>query len=322
MLLSGKRPHIHIFPYCDTTNKLWNFYRHKLLHIRAQVSRRMNAGTNVLQLYTEIEDAFDVLHAIYLFVNTHCRESQSSSSVSIFSSPNQRPKAAIPLDLTVLDLIHDQTIPSAALQRRAGPIAVIHNSGVCIPGRSLDAMIESLFVNTLVPIALALFLSVDALDLSSEPTSTLAVVSSGDGERVMVESAIASEVDCITSLGDLLRYILTLVSARQKEEEEEEQEQQEGLFRRQYAVGDTPMYSLSKMMLNKAVQLLHEMALLRVLACCPGNFLSSMTVEGEMEDEEHAVPVEVAAKYVLEVAMECDAYDGGKFYRFGKEINW
>eukprot|EP01039_Chlorochromonas_danica_P003968 gene3968-4342_t len=86
-------------------------------------------------------------------------------------------------------------------------------------------------------------------------------------------------------------------------------------------MGNTPMYSLSKALLNHLTRLLHEQAPgnCRIIACCPGNFESVMTTE---EERLTAQPVEEAAANLLRLMRDRHRYPGGLWYRYGEKIDW
>jgi hypothetical protein len=111
------------------------------------------------------------------------------------------------------------------------------------------------------------------------------------------------------------------------------------------------MYSFSKAILNKMTQLVHQEtgSICRMISVCPGNFISPMTTEGDYymiscrcEQENHslsinfykfslfivveekatAVAPKFAAEQILNIAGDWNNFQGGKFYRHGKEISF
>ena len=204
-------------------------------------------------------------------------------------------------------------------------IAFIYNAGICLQGSSRENMIRSLFINTLLPIVtglLALLYYYHEIILQEmEQQLTVLFVSSGDGERIMIHSKVIEEIDTIHSLTGLCRYMNKLV-----DEFDDEME---------FAFGPSPMYSLSKLLMNKSMLLLQQEVGninekvgknkkhgdMRCISVCPGNFLSSMSTKEELE-EEQAVSVEIAADYVSRLVLDFNEYPGGAFYRFGRQIEW
>jgi NAD(P)-dependent dehydrogenase (short-subunit alcohol dehydrogenase family) len=89
----------------------------------------------------------------------------------------------------------------------------------------------------------------------------------------------------------------------------------------EYAYGDTPFYSLSKALLNKYTQIMDRESpkWCKVLSICPGNFESSMSTT---EEENTFKDPMVTAEAILKVALNAKKYQGGKFYRYGEEIEY
>eukprot|EP01038_Epipyxis_sp_PR26KG_P011911 gene11911-15936_t len=87
----------------------------------------------------------------------------------------------------------------------------------------------------------------------------------------------------------------------------------------------TPIYSLSKALLNKGMSLLHnnlDNNNIRFVSICPGNFKSPISSMEELADYESMVDVKDAAKDILDIAFNYDKYPGGLFYRNGQVINF
>jgi len=194
----------------------------------------------------------------------------------------------------------------------------IYNTGTCLYGNSLSNMAESLLVNTIIPLMLAL--SIISTKQSNDQNytrmrTTILFISSGDGERAMINSQIIRELDTLLTIPALIEYIHQLLVSFDESFE--------------YAFGPTPMYSLSKLLLNKATILLNDelckqnlLDHMRVVACCPGNFVSPMSTEEELQDSEHVLDVMTAANFIYNIALDFETFPSGNFYRFGKRISW
>ena len=201
-----------------------------------------------------------------------------------------------------------------------GKIVIINNAGVCIKGSSKVALQESLDVNALHPIDFAL----DILNVPSIKSYDVTVVniSSGDGELAWLHSDLAKSIARLDTLADWYAFVSKERNHWRGEEFE-------------YAYGNSPMYSLSKALLNAGTRALHNhverpssnMALSpsrKVISVCPGNFASPMSTE---EEREGASSPEEAAAEVLRLAWVACQGGGqgprsGCFYRHGKAIPW
>ena len=117
----------------------------------------------------------------------------------------------------------------------------------------------------------------------------------------------------------VLRLSEVCAKSLQKEEEEEEEEKIEVAF------GDTPWYSLSKALLNHATLLLHNKCHnmnVRVVAVCPGDFISIMTSKYDLEVASRS-NVRDAADAIWTLALgKKEDYPSGHFYRNLEQINW
>jgi NAD(P)-dependent dehydrogenase (short-subunit alcohol dehydrogenase family) len=92
----------------------------------------------------------------------------------------------------------------------------------------------------------------------------------------------------------------------------------------EYAFGESPMYSVSKALLNVLTRVIHKESPagchLRVVSVCPGNVISPMSTE---EEKLTAIPAEDAAADILAVALgSTEEFPGGRFYRFREPISW
>ena len=126
---------------------------------------------------------------------------------------------------------------------------LINSVGVCLYGTSLAVMIESMNVNYLQPKILVdrlidTYLHDDRYDCNQ---LTVINISSGDGERCYLHSTIAQALDNINDLQSLDDYVAKLFHNHDTNSKS----------CIEYAYGDTPMYSLSKAILNKYTELKH-----------------------------------------------------------------
>ena len=100
----------------------------------------------------------------------------------------------------------------------------------------------------------------------------------------------------------------------------------------EYAYGSTPMYSLSKSLLNVYTRITHQERLNsllsssststydRILSVCPGNFQSPMTTDEELDD---LISSDIVASTLWKVATDNSGnFPGGLFYRNGQVIPW
>ncbi len=191
---------------------------------------------------------------------------------------------------------------------------LINNAGVCLEGSTREALRKSLQVNFFAPISL-----IERSLSHPHPSTDIINVSSGDGEQQFLNSDIVSGLNVCSSIEDLKAYAGRLIESFDDSLE--------------YAHGLTPMYSLSKAFLNKATKLIHhdleirgESQQRRIVAVCPGNFLSVMTSEDELTDSEQVafmLPVEEAVERMFPVILNYNKkYPGGYFYRYGERIDW
>ena len=191
--------------------------------------------------------------------------------------------------------------------RSSDQIYLFNNAAVCVEGNSFQTMKESIHVNALAPIRLAISMIGLLSPLCNESALNVVNVSSGEGERVFLHSEVANKLRSISTFDEWDNYITHLLNNYDSEFE--------------YGFGDSPFYSLSKALLNTATRLLHQeySPHVRAIAVCPGNFISPMSTEEEMLDARSALSV---AESVLEMAFDSDRFRSGKFYRFGTEIDW
>ena len=172
---------------------------------------------------------------------------------------------------------------------RSDHTVYLYNAGICLTGSSLSNMARSFYVNSFLPIVVgvaALFSAISENEIGRSSRgngfrtgsgssvsgrsqisslTTVQFISSGDGERQMIHSRVIEDLDRIETLSVLCDYIIHLLDTFDSAME--------------YAHGPTPMYSLSKLMMNKAALLLQNMVdkfelseSVRIVALCPGNF--------------------------------------------------
>ena len=91
----------------------------------------------------------------------------------------------------------------------------------------------------------------------------------------------------------------------------------------EYAYGTTPMYSLSKALLNVYTRIAHQErwnSYDRILSVCPGNFHSPMTTE---EERENLLSTDMVASTLWTLATDrSDKFPSGLFYRNAQIIPW
>lgn len=185
---------------------------------------------------------------------------------------------------------------------------LILNSGISIVGCDSHSLAEQVRINSIIPMKISLsIVEYKKLRHTSKGNLTILFVSSGDGESVFINSDIWKDISSLNNLDDWFRYSSTITDRLGVE----------------FAFGDTPGYSLSKALLNRGAMLLsarcNQLQLpIRVLAVCPGNFISGMSSPEEIST---SIPVEQAGADVIEVALNA-SYPGGRFYRHRREITW
>lgn len=194
-------------------------------------------------------------------------------------------------------------------------IILINNAGICLSGNDISTINKSLVINTIAPTELVLLLLNDErlnqlLKRDRNIEIVVINVSSGEGELLYLNNDIRSKLSTIDDLDALKNY----VSSLQEEEEKIE-----------IAFGDTPWYSLSKALLNHATVLLHKKyhnMNVRVVAVCPGDFISPMTSKYDLEVARRS-NVREAADIIWTLALgKKEDYPSGYFYRDLKQISW
>ena len=202
-------------------------------------------------------------------------------------------------------------------------IILINNAGVCLPGNDMTTITRSLLVNTIAPIELAMLLLNDKRlknDHKRDIEIVIVNISSGEGELVYLNSKIRKNLEMINDIDTWKKYVLSLHNLHDDDEIE-------------VAFGDTPWYSLSKALLNHATLLLHRQCNnpdkiqyhnknVRILAVCPGDFVSPMTSRYDMEVAQTQSARE-AADAIWKLALsKKDDYPSGHFYRDLEQIHW
>ena len=254
------------------------------------------------------------------------------STTSPDSSLSSNEDVFIELDLLDLDaerisfFFNEVLTQIHSLQGSANTqLCLINNAAVFLPSKDKGAFITSLKVNVLGPLFLSSLLMKEFSSYkytSSSLKLTIANISSGDGELLYLNSAIAEEIKNMESVEEVELYINNLIHHFDPSFE--------------YAFGDSPHYTLSKALLNAATKALHyqensvfeeKASLVRVVSICPANFLSKMTTKEELAaaegEEESLISVEEAAENVVNVVCgDWAIYPGGKFYRNRKLIPW
>lgn len=253
-------------------------------------------------------------------------------------------------DIARGDAIQSLSIPALGSCQEAEHIILINNAGICLSGLSLETMRNSIAVNTFMPIYLASQLlnqwhpQVETICYPNEnqlerlPTKrrnrrriSVVNISSGDGEQVYLHPSVASvlfptatsepSLPVVDSLSTLQHYVVDRFL-----------DNFDSSVEFAFSSGGTPSYSLSKALLNRATQLMHEECQqmikdrgyvddVRVVSVCPGNFASSMSTAEELMSEDLR-SVSEAAKDVLAVALDFDGFPGGRFYRWRESLPW
>lgn len=203
-----------------------------------------------------------------------------------------------------------ESIPTSPGSEYEHQHALVNAAGVCIPGNTLECMKESLCINSIGPLVLAQSF-VSKLMQGKTKNAVVINISSGEGEHCQLNSAISRKLLQIQSIAKIFEYAAEL------------EQNFNPAF--EYAYGATPMYSLSKAVLNKGTLLLQKEFVkshpgrVRILACCPGNVASPMST---LEELLTATPADVAAEHIIQLMDRPDLNPGGQFYRNGKIIPW
>ena len=264
----------------------------------------------------------------------HALASTSTSTHTIFTTHRRRSMdhwAHPPVNALFLDASNRADVSSFFTRHQLQPshLVVINNAGVCVDGQSATGLKASLDVNCWAPALLAEAAAAEA----PERNVTVVNVSSGDGELVYLHSDVARRVHALDSvevgvppppsppsLSSSSFHPYPLPQAWKAYLNELEATFDPSFS---YAHGPTPLYSLSKALLNAYTRLSNCVGAperRRVLAVCPGNFESPMTTADERESGLLATP-DAAAADVWALAVDPN-YPGGRFYRHRREIAW
>ena len=198
----------------------------------------------------------------------------------------------------------------ARMEGRDRNIVLINNAGVFLQGSSVQAMKNSLSINAIKPAKLAICLNDlvtkhnKSKSSDSQISLTIVNISSGDGEVVYLSPAIQAQVSNLDTFNQWTWYLEYLLTTYNPQVE--------------YGFGETPMYSLSKALLNSFTRIFHTKCAgqCRVLAVCPGDFESPMTTAAERGA---AADIDAVADLIVDMASNKNV-QGGKFYRGGVEI--
>lgn len=193
-------------------------------------------------------------------------------------------------------------------------VVLVNNAGVFLQGSSVQVMKTSLSINAMKPAKLAICLNdlVNKHNKSKPSDSQLSLtivnISSGDGELVYLSPIIQSQVSNLDTFNQWTWYLEYLLTTFNPQVE--------------YGFGETPMYSLSKALLNSFTRIFHAKCAgrCRVLAVCPGDFESPMTAPAERDSATSGADVDAVASLIVDMACNKNVI-GGKFYRHGVEIN-
>jgi NAD(P)-dependent dehydrogenase (short-subunit alcohol dehydrogenase family) len=211
-----------------------------------------------------------------------------------------------------MDLTSNITFPESLIDPDRNEFVLINNAAVFMPGSRIDPLVESLKINTLAPMKLISetvnFLM--AAENNFYKKVTIINISSGEGEKSYINSVFVKKLRECTSPA-LLRELIYDIMVKFDPALE-------------YAHGPAPMYSLSKAFLNHATVLFHQVfqeknlyPRYKIFSCCPGNFPSQMSTEEEMKK---TGTVSDAVDSILQLIVERDRFESGKFYRHGKKI--
>lgn len=206
-----------------------------------------------------------------------------------------------------LDRLSSNSLLSCMKSVNADHFVLVNNAACCLKGNAFESLTRSLNANVMLPVKLINeFLPLIA---NSNKTVTIVNISSGDGELVYLNSKLASELKLLSSMPALESWIINLIKEYSSSFE--------------YAYGTTPMYSLTKAILNCLTRIVHDQhnhhPNFRIIACCPGNFISPMTSHDELQSIRS---VEDVVKDITQIIEKKDDFPGGRFYRFGQQIDW
>eukprot|EP01041_Mallomonas_annulata_P008371 gene8371-17252_t len=221
---------------------------------------------------------------------------------------NEHSLQIIPLHMDYKDILSNNF--SFKIKNDTSHYIIFNNAGVCLKGSTYNNLFESLQINSLVPIKI--ITNVINEYYSHDCNISIINISSGDGELSFVHTDLQHKLLSLQSIEEWFTLINTLLT-----------DPFDTSF--EYAYGDTPMYSLSKAFLNTAIRIINNQNLfllpsnIRVLAVCPGNFQSPMT---SVEDVEDILTPDDAARYVLDIALQRELFDGKSFWRRRDIIPW
>ena len=141
-------------------------------------------------------------------------------------------------------------------------------------------------------------------------------ISSGDGELAFLNEELREHVANVASDTDLSELI---------ESEFNGDHERPCTYEYAFSNGNTPLYSVSKAMLNAGTRVFHQSIVsrgfqnCRIFSVCPGNVESSMTSD---EEKISCQPADRAAQIILDGIFDEHERKSGYFYRNGKVISW
>ena len=170
---------------------------------------------------------------------------------------------------------------------------------------------------TIVENLLELISNVSSVPFLTYDRVTIINVSSGDGEQLYLSSQVAHSLAECSTMCELRSLASSLISSFDDQS--------------LLSFAPSPAYSLSKAFLNKATSLLQRAVdttivseiPIRIVAVCPGNFLSPMTTSDELSPEQtdFMLTPDQAVEYFLPVIEDSHGkFRGGYFYRYGQLI--
>lgn len=275
-------------------------------------------GKSILHTLLQQHVKIDTIYAIYR------DQDKLSQLLNECNCHDSRIVIPIKYDLS-LDIGGSDDLLSLAMHigKQCKDVILINNAGVCLEGTGFDVMQESLQVNAVASINLMRFIF-DTMrqsitgrckdDVEKKQLLSMVNISSGDGELAYVHTMIRHQLEQrVRSTSDVDDYVATLLSTYDSETE--------------YAYGDTPMYSLSKCILNAYSRYFHLECIRDASACasmqcrslsiCPGNFQSPMSTADELLSQKE---IAMVSRNIVDIAVNYHDYAGGRFYRDKVEI--
>ena len=194
---------------------------------------------------------------------------------------------------------------------------VINNAGIFLSGITDKTVYDSIAVNVNLPVQFMLhmisYCQKKPLELKSCQQINIINISSGDGEVAYLNTDLSNDISAISNYNELISFYETLTADSSKL-----------LKYGKIAFGDTPIYSLTKALLNKASLVFHNQfhPIVRVISVCPGNFESTMTTDDERNIQGSMQQVSDVATTLITTAVQSREFPSGYFYRNTEVINW